>query len=186
MRKLIILLLLCSVCYGTICYSHLKPDQTNHLDIGTNALKWKDGYFQGTLNATTFVGTNAAYLPLAGGTMTGELVTDGNLSSSGAAIDFSSKNFTGVGTLGCGAITSTGAFRMDYGSGQLDMTIADNDVHLASTDDFIFDTDVVLRGTYDLELLGGNIILADNKKVSLGDDADVSIYWNAATEESYV
>ncbi|HEC66261.1 MAG TPA: hypothetical protein ENI23_13300, partial [bacterium] len=43
-----------------------------------------------------------------GGTraMTGELITNGNVTSSGAAIDFSSKNFTGIGTIGSGAITS--------------------------------------------------------------------------------
>lgn len=46
-------------------------------------------------------------------TLTGELITNGNVSSSGAAIDFSSKNFTGVGTVVCGTITNTGSSTFD-------------------------------------------------------------------------
>jgi hypothetical protein len=40
-------------------------------DIGSTTNKWRDGYFSGTVNAANFVGPTGAYLPLAGGTMTG-------------------------------------------------------------------------------------------------------------------
>jgi len=77
---------------------------------------------------TMAVEAAADYLALAGGTMVGELVTDGNISSSGAAIDFSSKNLTGIGTIasaGKNTITSTGQqLELEYdGSEQCDFTV---------------------------------------------------------------
>ena len=55
MKKLVLLLILCitSISYGTIIYSHLRPDENDHLDLGTSTYKWQDLWLTGNLSDGT-------------------------------------------------------------------------------------------------------------------------------------
>ncbi len=53
MKRFLILLLLCRVCFGDIFTSHMKPNADDTLDLGTSSLQWNHVY---AVNAT-FTGT---------------------------------------------------------------------------------------------------------------------------------
>jgi len=65
----------------------LQPTTTNDVDLGTTSLEFKNLYLAGTID----LGTNT--------------ITDGTMAGNWA---FGGGNFSGVGTIGSGAITSTG------------------------------------------------------------------------------
>lgn len=51
----------------------LRSDTTNTDDLGTTAIRWKDGWFQGTVTATTFAGSGASLTALPAANLTGTL-----------------------------------------------------------------------------------------------------------------
>ena len=61
------------ICFATnsILPATAAATNDNVFDIGATTERFKDGYFGGTVTANNFVGGSGAYLPLAGGTMTG-------------------------------------------------------------------------------------------------------------------
>jgi hypothetical protein len=60
----------------------LDPESTGARDIGSSSLKWKDGYFSGTVNATTFSGGLSGNVTAGSGTSTFQNVTiNGTLSA---------------------------------------------------------------------------------------------------------
>ena len=60
----------------------LDPESTGARDIGSNSLKWKDGYFSGTVTANTFSGGLSGNVTAGSGTSTFQNVTiNGTLSA---------------------------------------------------------------------------------------------------------
>lgn len=49
MKKLVVLLLLCNVCRGTLVYDDLKPNATDIRDLGSSTLRWNDVFFGNVL-----------------------------------------------------------------------------------------------------------------------------------------
>lgn len=87
MKKLLILFLFCSVCQGDLLTSHLIPNTTDLLDIGTTGLKWKDLYL-----------SNDAFID----TMT---IEGGRITDSTGAISFGNENLTTTGALSVGTLS---------------------------------------------------------------------------------
>jgi hypothetical protein len=62
----------------------LRTTTTNVCDLGSTGVRWKDGYFagnlvvDGTVDGVDVAAISTTYLPLAGGTMTGDITMGGN------------------------------------------------------------------------------------------------------------
>lgn len=89
--------------------SALRPNTTNVIDLGTTSLRFKAGFFQGTITAGAFAGSGAALTSL-----NASQLTSGNVDA--ARVVGSYPNITGVGVLTVGSIGS-GFGNINIGAG---------------------------------------------------------------------
>jgi hypothetical protein len=89
----------------TVSPSNVLPKTTNTLDLGSNAAKFKDGYFDGTVVTDALTVT-------AGSTLSGNVTVGGTLGVTGATTLSSTAAITGNTTVG-GTLGVTGASTLD-------------------------------------------------------------------------
>jgi len=70
-----------------IATQSIVSDTNNTDDLGSSAIKWKDGYFAGTVNAGTFAGSGASLTALPAASLTGTLpaISGANLTNLNAS-----------------------------------------------------------------------------------------------------
>ena len=89
----------------SVSSSTVLPKTPNTLDLGSNAAKFKDGYFDGTVNTDDLTVT-------AGSTLSGNTTVGGTLGVTGATTLSSTASITGNTTVG-GTLGVTGATTLD-------------------------------------------------------------------------
>ena len=88
----------------------LTPGANNILDLGASDNEFKNAYFDGTVTSDAFAGPLTGEVTGNASTATA-LAAAGTIASSGDVVwtvDFSGANVTFAGTIGSGAVTSTG------------------------------------------------------------------------------
>ena len=78
----------------------IQPNANNTIDFGTTALRWKDGFFAGTVHGAAISGSGSGLTNLNASNLTTGTVPAARMSGSYTGI-------TGVGALAAGSITST-------------------------------------------------------------------------------
>lgn len=97
----------------------LRSDTHNTDDLGTTAIRWKDGWFAGTVTAGTFAGSGASLTALPAANLTGTLpaISGANLTSLNASNLASGTipdarltgNYSGLGTVTATSFAGSGA-----------------------------------------------------------------------------
>lgn len=93
---------------------NFRPAQHNTFDLGTNALRFKDGYFQGTC---IFGNLNLG---------------SGSITDSSGSISFGDENLSTTGTIGAASVTATSFLKVDQGADEVTLTPASLLTTLAS------------------------------------------------------
>lgn len=127
--SILVLAVLAVLALGAVVYDHIYPSTTATYDVGTSALKWRNGYFSGDVSASTFSNL--------------ERSADPDLPSEGYSVIWMSDG-TGLGGDGDIMIASTAAGNRNYG------TIFDHSGGTAWTIKLLLETgDIILLETGD-------------------------------------
>ena len=164
----------------------LTPGTNAILDLGTDALEFKDAFFDGTVeaDAITIGGTNVTtiFSPIAGGTgiVTTGALDAGSITSGFGAID------NGTSGIRTNTVTVETSLLPDA-SGGADIGSASaefGDIYIADDKQIKFgsDQDVTIEydedGTDSLLISGGDVTIADDKKLFFGSGKDVGIEYD--------
>lgn len=143
LKHKIIFLILCSTCFAEFVYDDLKPNVTDTWDLGTSSLKWEDGHFNGTVDATDFTGDGSALTGIGSGT--GGIINTGSTTIGADSDD----NGSGVIVLQIGGVTMfevTNAGNIDITNTITSGTWNGDEIDISDYTNLVAGTNITLAG----------------------------------------